>query len=115
MSNYIFLHGLQLKTKIGVPDLERENFQVLHIDIDIKLDSNLTFNEDDIDQTIDYAEIEKLILNIGNNHQYRLLESLGEEIIATIKSRFLIEGIELKIAKNTILPHTDFVGIVFKR
>ena len=37
MSNYIFLHGLELKTKIGVPDFERESFQILHIDVDIEL------------------------------------------------------------------------------
>ena len=39
MSNYIFLHGLELKTKIGVPDFERESFQILHIDVDIELDN----------------------------------------------------------------------------
>jgi dihydroneopterin aldolase len=115
MSNYIFLHGLQLKTKIGVPDFERENFQTLFIDIDIQLNKNSSFADDDIEHTVDYAEIEKLILSIGNNHNYKLLESLGEEIIATIKENFSIKSIELKIAKNKILPSTDFVGIIFKR
>ena len=115
MSNYIFLHGLELKTKIGVPDFERESFQILHIDVDIELDKDTPFINDDIDQTIDYAEIEKLILDIGKNHNYKLLESLGEEIIASIKENFSIRSIELKIAKNKIIPSTDFVGIIFKR
>lgn len=115
MSNYIFLHGLELKTKIGVPDFERESFQILHIDVDIELNKDTPFINDDIDQTIDYAEIEKLILGIGNNHNYKLLESLGEEIIASIKENFSIRSIELKIAKNKIIPSTDFVGIIFKR
>ena len=115
MSNYIFLHGLELKTKIGVPDFERESFQILHIDVDIELDKDTPFINDDIDQTIDYAEIEKLILVIGNNHNYKLLESLCEEIIASIKENFSIRSIELKIAKNKIIPSTDFVGIIFKR
>ena len=61
MSNYIFLHGLELKTKIGVPDFERESFQILHIDVDIELDKDTPFMNDDIDQTIDYAEILSLI------------------------------------------------------
>ena len=43
MSNYIFLHGLELKTKIGVPDFERESFQILHIDVDIELDNCLLY------------------------------------------------------------------------
>ena len=115
MSNYIFLHGLQLKTKIGVPDFERESFQILYIDIDIELAKNSLFIDDDIGQTIDYAEIEKLVKGIGNNHNYKLLESLGEEIIATIQESFSIKNIELKIAKNKIIPSTDFVGIILKR
>tara|TARA_B110000305_G_scaffold74717_1_gene83832 strand:- start:68 stop:415 length:348 start_codon:yes stop_codon:yes gene_type:complete len=115
MSNYIFLHGLQIKTKIGVPDFEREQYQNLHIDIDIELNKHSPFDSDDIDETLDYAEIEKIIVTIGDNHSYKLLESLGEEIVSTIKRQFAIKAIELKIAKNKILPSTDFVGVILKR
>ena len=82
MSNYIFLHGLQIKTKIGVPDFEREQYQNLHIDIDIELNKHSPFDSDDIHETLDYAKIEKIILTIGDNHSYKLLESLGEEIVS---------------------------------
>ncbi|KRO78397.1 MAG: hypothetical protein ABS06_02875, partial [Methylophilales bacterium BACL14 MAG-120910-bin43] len=107
MSNFIFLHGLQIKTKIGVPDFERKQYQILHLDVDIQLHKNSSFDIDDIEETLDYAEIERIIVTIGDNHSYKLLESFGEEIISTIKERFTVKTIELKIAKNKIIPSTD--------
>ena len=55
MSNFIFLHGLQIKTKIGVPDFERKQYQILHLDVDIQLHKNSSFDIDDIEETLDYA------------------------------------------------------------
>ena len=115
MSNFIFLHGLQIKTKIGVPDFERKQYQILHLDVDIQLHKNSSFDIDDIEETLDYAEIERIIVTIGDNHSYKLLESFGEEIISTIKEKFTVKTIELKIAKNKIIPSTDFVGVILKR
>ena len=40
MTNYIFLHGINLKTKIGVSAAERSTPQILIIDIDIELEEN---------------------------------------------------------------------------
>ena len=59
MSNYIFLHGLELKTKIGVPDFERESFQILHIDVDIELFFGIEMNVE-IDSAIE-IDIEVVI------------------------------------------------------
>ena len=40
MTNNIFLHGLKLNTKIGLPDWERAVSQQLIIDVDIQLKGN---------------------------------------------------------------------------
>ncbi len=115
MANHIFLHGLNLNTKIGVTSSERSLTQTLKIDIDIELTKSTLFENDALDDTIDYAEIESIIQKIGSHHQYLLLESLGEEITSEIKKRFNIKKITLRIAKPKILPSTDFVGIILER
>ena len=43
MTNHIFLYGLKLNTKIGVPDWERAILQELIIDVDIELKGNEKF------------------------------------------------------------------------
>ena len=115
MTNHIFLHGINLKTKIGVSDAERSTSQILIIDIDIELGKNTRFENDNLNDTIDYAEIEHLIKKIGDLHHYKLLESLGEEIATEIKKKFNVRKILLKINKEKILPDTNFVGVILER
>ena len=115
MTNHIFLHGINLKTKIGVSDAERAKSQILIIDIDIELSKNSIFENDNLNDTINYAEIEHLIKNIGDIHHYKLLESLGEKITTEIKKKFNVKKILLKINKKKILPDTDFVGVILER
>ena len=115
MTNHIFLYGLKLNTKIGVPDWERAILQELIIDVDIELKGNEKFKSNDISKTIDYALIESQIKEIGLNNKNQLLEDFGEEIISKLKEKFQFEKIRLKISKQKILPETDFVGVILER
>jgi dihydroneopterin aldolase len=115
MTNHIFLHGLKVKTKIGVPDWERAVSQELIIDTEIQLKGDHIFNSNDINKTIDYALVEAIIKDISENHQHYLLEPFGEEIITALKKKLSFESIQLKISKQKILPDTDLVGIILKR
>jgi len=115
MTNHIFLHGINLKTKSGVSAAERSTSQTLIIDIDIELNKQTKFENDNLNDTIDYSEIERLIKKIGDLRCYKLLESLGEEISTEIKKKFNVKKILLKINKKNILPDTDFVGVILER
>tara|TARA_B110000090_G_C13005216_1_gene301968 strand:- start:19 stop:366 length:348 start_codon:yes stop_codon:yes gene_type:complete len=115
MTNKIFLHGIKLNTKIGVPDWERAVSQQLIIDIDIQLEGNQIFKNNDISSTIDYALVESEVKKIGSSHQHHLLEDFGEEIINCLKDKFKFDKITLKISKQKILPDTNFVGIILER
>ena len=115
MTNNIFLHGLKLNTKIGVPNWERAVSQKLIIDVDIQLKGNQIFNSNDISKTIDYALIESEIKKAALIHEHRLLEDFGEDIVSRLKEKFHFEKIIVKISKKNILPDTDFVGIILER
>jgi len=115
MTNNIFLHGLKLNTKIGVPDWERAISQQLIIDVDIRLKGDQIFNSNNLSQTIDYALIESEIKKIGLKHEHRLLEDFGEDIVSQLKEKFQFEKIILRISKKNILPDTNFVGIILER
>ena len=115
MTNNIFLHGLKLVTKIGVPDWERAISQQLIIDVDIQLKGDQIFDSNDISKTIDYALIESEIKMIASKHKHHLLEDFGEDIISCLKEKFYFEKIILKISKQKILPDTNFVGVILER
>jgi len=115
MKNHIFLHGINLKTKIGVTVAERSKPQILIINIDIELDNINKFENDNLNDTIDYSIIENLIKEIGAIYHFKLLESLGEKIADKIKKEFNVKRILLKISKENILPNTDYVGVILER
>ena len=115
MTNNIFLHGLKLNTKIGVPDWERAVSQQLIIDLDIQLKGNQIFTSNDISKTIDYAEVESEIKKVALKHKHHLLEDFGEDIISQLKEKFRFEKIILKKSMQKILPDTDFVGVILER
>jgi len=115
MTNHIFLHGLKVKTIIGVPDWERKVVQELLIDIDIELNDCVTFDSDDLSKTIDYSKVELIVKDISKKNKHHLLESFGEKVISNLKDNFSFKSIRLKISKQKILPDTDFVGIILNR
>lgn len=115
MRNKIFIHNLTISTVIGVPDWERAIKQNLYLDIEITLNDSAIFDKDNLEQTIDYAAVVKIIQDISLNHSFKLLESFGESIINKLNNIFSFKSIYLKIAKNRILPDAEFVGVILER
>jgi dihydroneopterin aldolase len=68
-----------------------------------------------VNNTIDYAEIEKIITDVATKNQFKLLETLGEVIIETIRKQYSFKSIKIKIAKNKIIKSTEFVGVIIER
>ena len=91
MRNKIFIHNLTISTVIGVPDWERAIKQNLYLDIEITLNDSAIFDKDNLEQTIDYAAVVKIIQDLS------------------------FKSIYLKIAKNRILPDAEFVGVILER
>jgi len=114
MSNFIFLENLKVKSNIGVTSKERSKKQPLRFDVQIELKGKKLF-KDDINNTIDYAEIEKIITDVATKNQFKLLETLGEVIIETIGKQCSFKSIRIKIAKNKIIKSTEFVGVIIER
>ena len=105
--------GLKVSSLIGVPDEERLRPQDLLIDVTIKPSNYLYQLDDKIENTVDYFKVYELIKLISSNGERKLIETLAEEIINNIKSKFTVEEVEVRI-KKFILPNTKFVSVILK-
>ena len=105
--------GLKVSSLIGVPDEERLRSQDLLIDVTIKPSNSLYQLDDKIENTVDYFKVYELIKSISSNGERKLIETLAEEIINNIKSKFTVEEVEVRI-KKFILPNTKFVSVILK-
>ena len=105
--------GLKVSSLIGVPDEERLRPQDLLIDVTIKPSNYLYQLDDKIENTVDYFMVYELIKSISSSGERKLIETLAEEIINNIKSKFTVEEVEVRI-KKFILPNTKFVSVILK-
>ena len=109
----IFLHGMKAETLIGVYDWERQHPQTLILDLDITLPH--TVQQDDIAQTIHYAEVCETVRRELKQHNFKLLESLAEYVAQLILNDFQAALVRVRIVKAGILPDVKEVGVEIER
>ena len=97
----ISIKNLKIPGKHGVYDFEKKTNGIFELDIDLYFDLVKAGNSDNLKDTIDYANVVDLTIEIFNKKRYSLIESLAEKICDILLSNFPIEKIMLKIRK----PH----------
>lgn len=111
----IFIRNIETPTYIGVPDEERSQLQTLWIDVSCGVASFQTAAAtDDLNHTIDYESVTQRVRAVALERPRRLLETLAEELAATLLKKFPMLKVELEIRKK-ILPDVDFTGVRIER
>lgn len=113
-SDTIAIRGLQMATRIGVPDVERERWQTLEIDAVLTTKTSFKDVGDDLSRTVDYEAVCLRLRDWAAANERRLLESLGEDLAANLLSEFAIASVQLTIRKY-IIPGTKSVGVCLSR
>ena len=102
----------------GMLPEEQANGQDFFIDIEMSLDLNKPGKTDEIDDTVDYAEVYGLIKNITKNNKFRLIERLADNIAREILSRYAKVCKIMVRVKKPEAPLTgefDWVGVELER
>ncbi len=111
----ITIEGLQVFTRIGVPDEERANSQKLEIFITFPV-ANLAkaARRDDIGLTVDYFQVAQLAKSVANERPRKLVETLAEDLASAVLRQFAVKWVEIEIRKF-ILPDARHIGLRIKR
>ena len=105
--------GLKVSSYVGVPDKEREQLQDLLIDVTIKPSNPLHDLNDNIEDTVDYFLVAQKIKEIASIGERKLIETLAEEIIDSIRSFFVVDEVEVEV-KKFILDDAKYVSVILK-
>jgi dihydroneopterin aldolase len=111
----IFLRELTIEAIIGFYDWERKVKQTLVIDLDIGTDVRATASHDDIDRTLNYKAVAKRVLAFVGDSQYRLIETLAEELAQTLLQEFKMPWLRIVVHKPGAIRHSRDVGIEIER
>lgn len=111
MPDKIFIESLQLMAFIGVYEWERQAPQKLLLDIEMSLDLSVAAASDDLQDTVDYAQVATDMAKIANSNQPLLLENLAGKMCDHILKHYAVADVKLKVSKPTILPQAKNVAI----
>lgn len=111
----IFLHGLKAKTLIGVYEWERQQPQILLLDLDIGTDFLQAAQSDDVADTIHYAQVAEEIISALAEQSFLLLEALAEYVAQFILTRYQALSVKVKVVKPGILASVAQVGVMIER
>ncbi|MDO4730669.1 MAG: dihydroneopterin aldolase [Clostridia bacterium] len=118
MSYSVTIKGLKIFAYHGVNDEEKQSGQEFIFDVDLSINSKKGFITDDINSTVNYAQVKKAIEYAVTNTNFDLIEALGEYISKEIFRQFpLVKKVKLVIKKPDAPMSGDFdyVAVKLKR
>lgn len=113
----IILKGIQFYGYHGVSDVEREVGQKYAVDIEIPYDLKPAGTSDELENTVNYAKVYKLVTEVGTNENFKLIEALAEKIADAILTSLPVENVTVKVMKLTppIAGNLDYAGVEITR
>lgn len=112
--DFIFIDDMQVDAWVGIYPREKAARQRLQIDLTFGVPDAAAAN-DDIGDTIDYAEVIARIRAELAQKRFNLLETLGEHIVAMLFDEFGAPWVKISIAKAGIMKDVKRVGVFIER
>ncbi len=114
MNDHIIIANLELLTRIGITPEERGKPQRLTVSLVLQPRRGFANLGDNIANAVDYATVCTRVHELASGAVRNLIETLAEEIAATLLREFPLDAVEIELRKY-ILPETDYVAVKIRR
>lgn len=111
----VFIQGLSIQTTIGFFAWEKEIKQTLVIDLTMGWDTSHAAENDELDKTLDYADISEQISLFANQNPVDLLETLAERLAKFLMETYQIPWLKIKVGKPGAVHNAQTVGVEIER
>lgn len=111
----IFLSDLRVQTIIGIWDWERAIRQTVGIDLEMAADIRKAAASDAIEDTLDYKNVAKRIIEFVEESSFGLVETLAERIAGIVIDEFGVEWVRVRLSKPGAIRGSREVGILIER
>ncbi len=111
----VYIRELEVRTIIGIYDWEREQQQVVSMDLEMASDIALAAATDSIEQALDYKAVAKRIIAYVEGSEFFLVETLAERIAEIVLTEFSVPWLKLRLGKPGAVTGSRDVGVVIER
>ena len=115
MKDLIFIEGLSVFAQIGVYDWEQQIKQKLIFDVEMAWDTRQAAITDDVQYTLNYAEISQFIIAYVQSKPFFLIERVANEVADQLQRQFNISRLRLKLSKPKAVAQANNVGVIIER
>lgn len=112
----IVIEGLKVNTVVGCFNWERQIIQPLMLDLIIHTNLEVAASSDELEDTLNYAEICSISAEVIQKAQPKLIEHAAKLVLNALFSTYpAIESIKITIRKPAIIAEANSVGIRIER
>ena len=112
----IIIEGLKVDTVVGCFNWERQIIQPLMLDLIIQTSLEQASNSDQLEHTLNYAEICEISAKVIQKKQPELIEHAAKLVLNTLFTTFpSIESIMITVRKPAIIAQANSVGVRLER
>lgn len=116
MQDFILIEGLKVETVIGCFNWERQILQPLLLDLKIWVDLSQACQSDQLEHTLNYAEICELAARTIIDTRPQLIEHAADLVVQALFERYaVVEKINITVRKPAIISAAQSVGIHIER
>jgi FolB domain-containing protein len=110
----VFIKNLVIPCTIGVTEKERKEKQKVIVDLEIFCDLSHAGATDDLNNSINYAEIQENVTAAVTGGEFKLLESLAQTVASLILKNPLASQVTVAVKKEKY-GKTPAIGIEITR
>jgi dihydroneopterin aldolase len=117
MAGTIIIERLEFQGRCGVTQEERRKPQPLAVDLDLTCQTEPAAASDDVQHTVDYAQVANRIIELAATQNFSLLETYAERILAMLFAEFPVDRAKIWLRKLAppLRPVTRSVGVQLER
>lgn len=115
MIGTIMIEGLEIECIVGIHPAERTAAQMLLIDVELDRDFEAAAHHDDVEHTVDYVDLAKVLTDLATAGRYRLIETYAEEAATTVLRQFSGTRVKIKVMKPAAVPSASWAAVQIER
>lgn len=111
----VYIRELEIETIIGIYDWEREQKQVVSLDLEMGTNISLAAQSEDIENTLDYKAVAKRLIEFIEGSEFFLVETMAEKIAQIVMAEFSVPWLRLRLGKPGAVTGSKDVGVIIER
>jgi dihydroneopterin aldolase len=111
----IFLEDLRVETVIGIWEWERRVRQTVSLDLELATDVRRAAASDEIEDALDYKGIAKHLVQVVEESEFKLVETLAETLARIVITKFDVAWLKLSVSKPGAIEGSRNVGVCIER